>query len=89
LRANRLTPTAALSPTLKFHSLRHTYASLCVAAGIPAFDISRFTGHVKPTTTLAVYTHLFDDDHDDAMASAPLRPTSFHRRGDIGQAYRA
>jgi len=69
LRANRLTPTASLSPELKFHSLRHTYASLCVAAGIPAFDISRFMGHSKPTTTLGIYAHLFEDDHADAMAA--------------------
>jgi integrase len=69
LRANWITPTAALSSGLKFHSLRHTYASLCVAAGIPAFDISRFMGHAKPTTTLAIYAHLFEDDHTDAMAA--------------------
>ncbi|GFG73583.1 hypothetical protein MBOT_09480 [Mycobacterium botniense] len=69
LRANRLTPTAGLSPELKFHSLRHTYASLCVAAGIPAFDVSRFMGHAKPTTTMGIYAHLFEDNHADAMAA--------------------
>jgi hypothetical protein len=31
------------------------------------FDIRRFMGHAKPTTTLTVYAHLFDDDHADAM----------------------
>ena len=78
LRANRLTPTAALSSGLKFHSLRHTYASLCVAARIPAFDISRFMGHAKPTTTLGIYAHLFADNHADAMAAlgAMSRPLS-------------
>ncbi|MFZ1176526.1 MAG: tyrosine-type recombinase/integrase [Mycobacterium sp.] len=69
LRANRLTPTAAMPPELKFHSLRHTYASLCVAAGIPPFDISRFMGHAKPTTTLGIYAHLFEDNHADTMAA--------------------
>jgi integrase len=69
LRANRLTPTAALSPELKFHSLRHAYASLCVAAGVPPFDISRFMGHAKPTTTLGIYAHLFEDNHAEAMAA--------------------
>lgn len=69
LRANRLTPTAKLSPGQSFHSLRHTYASLCVAAGIPPFDISRFMGHSKVTTTLSVYAHMFGDDHADAMAA--------------------
>ena len=69
LRANRLTPTAALPPALKFHALRHTYASLCVAAGVPPLQLSRFMGHAKVTTTLAIYTHLFEDDHADAMAA--------------------
>lgn len=26
-------------------------------------------GHAKVTTTLTVYTHLFADDHSDAMAA--------------------
>jgi integrase len=69
LRANRPTPSAALSPELRFHSLRHTYASLCVAAGIPPLDMARFMGHAKVTTTLGVYAHLYADDHADAMAA--------------------
>ena len=35
LRASRLTPTGKLSPDRSFHSLRHTYASLC-RSGNPA-----------------------------------------------------
>ena len=31
---------AGLSPELRFHSLRHTYASLCIAAGIQPLDRS-------------------------------------------------
>lgn len=69
LRANRLTPTAKLSPELRFHSLRHTYASLCVAAGLKPLEISRFMGHAKPSTTLGIYTHLFEDHHDEAMSA--------------------
>jgi len=70
LRANRLTPSAGLSALLKFHSLRHTYASLCVAAGIPSLEISRFMGHAKVTTTLTVYAHLINtDDHASNMAA--------------------
>ncbi|AKE00463.1 integrase [Rhodococcus erythropolis] len=69
LRANRLDHRAALPPTLKFHALRHTYASLCVAAGISPLEIARFMGHAKVTTALTVYSHLFGDDHADAMAA--------------------
>lgn len=69
LRANRLTATAALPPALKFHALRHTYASLCIAAGRPPLEVARFIGHAKVTTTLGVYAHLYADDHTDAMAA--------------------
>ena len=59
---------AGLPPT-KFHALRHTYASLCVAAGPPPLQISRFMGHTNVTITLGVYAHLFADDHAQAMAA--------------------
>lgn len=81
LRANRLTPDAGLPPGLKFHALRHTYASLCVAAGIPPLAIARFMGHSKVTTTLSVYAHLFENDHSDAMAALGAMGTT-PERGD-------
>ncbi|GAA11013.1 tyrosine-type recombinase/integrase [Gordonia alkanivorans] len=78
LRANRLAGHALLPADLKFHALRHTYASLCVAAGIAPLEIARFMGHAKVTTTLTVYAHLFEDDHTDAMSAlgAMDAPTS-------------
>ena len=60
---------AGLPPALKFHSLRHTYASLCVAAGITALQLSRFMGHTSVTITLGVYAHVYADDHSAAMAA--------------------
>jgi integrase len=60
-RANRLAGQPVLPPGLTFHALRHTYASLCVAAGIPPLQLSRFMGHSKVTTTLAVYPKLRPD----------------------------
>lgn len=62
-------PTAALPAQLKFHALRHTYASLCIAAGRPPLEVARFMGHAKVTTTLGVYAHLYADDHTEAMAA--------------------
>jgi hypothetical protein len=35
----------------------------------PAVAIVPVHGHAKVTTTLTVYTHLFADDHTDAMAA--------------------
>ncbi|WP_234801137.1 tyrosine-type recombinase/integrase [Mycobacteroides abscessus] len=56
-------------PQLKFHALRHTYASLCIAAGRPPLEVARFMGHTKVTTTLGAYAHLYADDFADAMAA--------------------
>ncbi|MGB7871796.1 MAG: tyrosine-type recombinase/integrase [Mycobacterium sp.] len=70
LRATRITPTAALPAELKFHSLRHTYASLRVAAGIEPRKLSGRMGHANVRTTLDVYVHLFpDDDASEDMAA--------------------
>ena len=62
----------------KFHALRHTYASLCVAAGNPPLEISRFMGHSKVTTTVTIYSHLFPSDHTEHMTAlaAMNRPVS-------------
>jgi len=60
---------AGLNTAVVFHSLRHTYVSLCVAAGIPALEISRFAGHSSVTTTLGIYAHLFESDHSAAMTA--------------------
>ena len=83
LRTNRLKPTAALSPELKFHSLRHTYASLRAAAGLKPLEIARFMGHANVTTTLTVYTHLFADDHADAMAALGAMATPTPKAGNV------
>jgi len=60
---------AVLPPGLTWHALRHTYASLMIAAGRPPLEVARFMGHAKVTTTLGVYAHLYEDDHGDAMAA--------------------
>ena len=84
LRANRITPSAALPPHLEFHALRHTYASRCIAAGRPPLEIARFMGHAKVTTTLGVYAHLFNtDDHADAMAALDAMDASPTHGGNV------
>jgi integrase len=70
LRANRDAGETALPPELRFHALRHTYASLCVAAGIKPAKLSGRMGHANVRTTLDVYVHLFpDDDATDDMTA--------------------
>ena len=42
-------------PRLRFHDLRHTYASLLIAQGLNVVFISRQLGHASPSMTLDVY----------------------------------
>ncbi len=74
LRANwcaAATGNEAAKVPLRFrwHGLRHTYASLCIAVGRPPLEVARFMGHAKVATTLGVYAHLYEDDHADAMTA--------------------
>jgi integrase len=46
------------------HGLRHTAASLAIAAGATVVVVCRMLGHSSPSVTLDVYSHLFADDLD-------------------------
>jgi integrase len=50
------------------HSLRHTHASMLIAAGMDILTISRRLGHSSPTITLGVYGHLVSGTDDRAAA---------------------
>ncbi|WP_207922880.1 tyrosine-type recombinase/integrase [Micromonospora sp. KC606] len=51
---------AGLTP----HDLRHTAASLAVAAGANVKAVQRMLGHASASMTLDVYADLFGDDLD-------------------------
>ena len=51
---------AGLSPEHTPHSLRHTFASECIAAGLPDAQIAYFLGHSNPQTTRMIYAHIFE-----------------------------
>lgn len=56
---------------ISFHALRHTYASICIAMGIDVATVSKRMGHANISTTLSIYTHLFEKkEEDDRIASA-------------------
>lgn len=52
-------------PTLKFHELRHTFASLMVSFGVSMFELSRLMGHSSITVTDGVYAHMYKKDYSD------------------------
>jgi integrase len=42
---------------LRFHDLRHSYATWLVSDGVPVNDVQRVMGHEQASTTLDRYTH--------------------------------
>ncbi len=55
-RFERLVKATGL-PRIRFHDLRHTAATLALAAGVPAEVISDRLGHARRSFTVDVYTH--------------------------------
>lgn len=55
---------AKLPAKLTIHDLRHTAASLAIAAGANVKAVQRMLGHASAAMTLDVYADLFDDDLD-------------------------
>lgn len=53
---------------IKFHDLRHFYASLLIAQGENVLYIQRQLGHSSPTITLNTYGHLMKQDNPEAAA---------------------
>lgn len=43
---------------IKFHGLRHTHATLLLAAGVPVKVVSERLGHADPAFTMRVYQHV-------------------------------
>ena len=48
-------------PAYGLHALRHTHASLLASLGSNKVDVSTRLGHSKISTTLNIYTHLFEE----------------------------
>ena len=48
---------------IRFHDLRHTFASLLIANGEDIVRVSRLLGHSSPTVTLDVYAHVLPNKH--------------------------
>ena len=53
-------------PKIRFHDLRHSYASLALAAGTPLKVVSETLGHATPEFTARVYQHVSPTMQKDA-----------------------
>lgn len=56
----RILKSAGL-PDIRFHDMRHTFATLALEAGIPAKVVQEYLGHSTITMTLDTYSHLTQD----------------------------
>lgn len=54
---------------VNWHTLRHTAASLWIAAGVDIFTVSRRLGHSKTSFTMDVYAHLLEGQQAAAASS--------------------
>jgi integrase len=67
IRAGKAWTAARLTP-IGLHELRHTCASLFIAAGVNAKALATYLGHSSITVTLDRYGHLFPGSEDEAVA---------------------
>lgn len=57
---------------LRFHDLRHSYATSLVTDGVPPNIVQRIMGHEDVTTTLAIYTDVRLVTLTGSMAYSPF-----------------
>jgi integrase len=66
---------AGIQP-VRWHDLRHTFASLLIAGGANITFVSRQLGHASSQITLGVYAHLLDRD-EQARRTREMLEASF------------
>ena len=49
-------------PLVRFHDLRHTFATLRAMQGVPPHVLKNWMGHADITTTMNIYSHVYDGD---------------------------
>ena len=65
-------------PPIHIHSLRHTNATLMIAAGVNIQTVASRLGHAKATTTTKIYSHAIQSADEAAAETLQnlLHPTS-------------
>lgn len=59
-------------PRVRFHDLRHTHATLLIAAGVPAEIVAERLGHSRDSFTIDSYQHVLPGMQADAAATFGL-----------------
>jgi integrase len=61
--------TGSATGGLRFHDLRHSYATWLVTEGAPVNVVRKVMGHEQTSTTLDMYTHTPDDYEQRVIAA--------------------
>ena len=61
---------------LRFHDLRHTFASILINQDVPLLNVSTFLGHSDLSTTANIYAHL---DKSKKQESADVISSIFNK----------
>ena len=48
-------------PSIRFHDLRHTFATMAISSGVDVKTLSNMLGHYSAGFTLDTYTHITND----------------------------
>lgn len=60
-------------PSIRFHDLRHTFATMALGSGMDVKTLSSMLGHVSAATTLDIYTHITNPMRSEAAAKIDQR----------------
>lgn len=52
---------AGIERTIRFHSLRHTHASILLSQGVQLLSVSKRLGHSSPIITMQTYAHVIQE----------------------------
>lgn len=54
-------------PIIRYHDLRHSFATNMIRLGVPINTVSKMMGHSTPVVTLTVYAHVLNEMQDEAV----------------------
>ena len=64
----RLLERAEIDEAVRFHDLRHTFATLAIQHGVDAKTVAGMLGHYSATFSLDTYTHITNTMQQNAAA---------------------
>ena len=74
---------AADVPTMRYHDLRHAFASMLISAGCSVKAVQHALGHASAATTLNIYSHLWPGD-DEVIRQAVDRELAQPAEDSLG-----